>query len=1156
VKKKTNRKAKRVSEFKFESSSTPGKFYTVTVEGESYDCTCPGFMYRKKCSHLEKAKNQKQVEPVNEEELVKDTSPEKLRKNLFPDIEFDWDRYNRPFTEDIIMGQGGGVDYIFYLADKIADESCRAAFQLGRIRDKGAVKSLIGLLNGEITSSLSRILENEEIADPSIHGFRFRSWLNSDDDYLEDTDLNEMVEKSIVSAANALGEIGDERAIEPLIKALEKALESDVDFEDDPTSCGNVVSTIADVLTDTYSLDLVKVPWTTNLAKEFARGWIDDYCYTCQKFVEVDMDGKCPICDEDDTVRAKTQGPVHFHNVESIIYQAQTGYKVDISTFLKSLQILPLGTHSKIGLSLDEIQAMHDEPIPDNGLQKCKYCENSKVNADWKSSTFCDVCFEKREAGQMRRVDLALSDWGDNKLSKELNELIPKVESGEIPIPSSPLEFFTYMIDNEDPVSNFFREYLNKNIQKPKGSPAEQKAKKARLEAEEAAVLADAKKFRIGVEEGAKITVELKAKSKIGREAKREAKKVEREAKKVEEAARKVEKEKINLATGVSAEELLTNEWVSATKTRNYMNQDPILDWFDLYGDKRGYQRDTAAPKYDANLDFVQLLFRKGNEFETKVINYLKKEFGEENFVTVAKSHKDSRDSAKQEETLQHMKNGIAFILQGVLRNSENKTYGMPDIMVRSDFLPLIPDNQEHKDFQFLDRSAKELGKDYHYRIIDVKFTTLTYNADGQYLLGANAHKSQLAIYNMALGKLQGYMPPEAYLIGRNWKRTKAGAEFSGEGAFDKLGIVDLFNIDREYETKAEEAVDWIRKVRKEGSEWTQLDLRSHNIWPNCNNTYDYPWHNTKMWIANEFDELTRVWQIGPKEREQAHNQRIYSWRDSKLTPEKMGIRGSVKSEIMREVLRINNQKEHKVLPLKISNNDRNWQQKQKLEFFVDFETVSNIDDDFADFPKQGGQELIFMIGCGYELDGKFKMKVFTAKKLSVEEEARIMTEWFGYMEQVKTEIDPDGPFPKIFHWSPAELTFMGVAQNNFEGDEKKALEKIYKGQRRKMIKNWKDLPWFDFLKVMKDEPIVVKDAFGFGLKAIATNLEKHGLTTTTWEDGPADGLGAMVGAWHCDKIEGIDMDQTELMQGIKEYNIIDCKAMWDLINYLRANHT
>ena len=601
------------------------------------------------------------------------------------------------------------------------------------------------------------------------------------------------------------------------------------------------------------------------------------------------------------------------------------------------------------------------------------------------------------------------------------------------------------------------------------------------------------------------------------------------------------------------------SDWVSATKARNYMNQDPILDWFELYGDENGFQRDTAAPKYDVNLDFVQLLFRKGNEFEQLVVNHLMQKFGSGKFVTVAQNYKDSRDSKKQEETLQHMKEGVPFILQGVLRNSDNKTYGMPDIMVRSDYIPRIPDTQEHKDFQFLDKPAKELGKDYHYRIIDVKFTTLTYNADGHYLLGAGAYKSQLAIYNKALGKLQGFTPPEAYLLGRNWKRTKAGSEFSGEGAFDKLGIVDLFNIDREYEKKAEEAVEWVRKVRKEGKLWTVADLQVHDIWPNCNNTYDYPWHNAKIKIATEFDELTKVWQIGPKERAQAHNQGIFSWKDPELTPEKMGIKGAVKSSIIRDVLEINNQDEHKVLPPVISNNDKNWQQKPKLEFFVDFETVSNIEDDFSQFPKQGGQELVFMIGCGYEKNGDFEIEVFTAKNLSIEEEARIMTEWFDYMDGIKSEIlGSDADIPNIFHWSPAELTFMGVAQDNLEGDEVGMLDKIYK-DRKNMITNWKNLPWFDFLKVMKSEPIVVKDAFGFGLKAIAKNLEKHGLTSTTWDDGPTDGLGAMVGAWYCDRIskeQGIDMIDTEIMQGIKKYNIIDCKAMWDLINYLRENHT
>ena len=26
--------------------------------------------------------------------------------------------------------------------------------------------------------------------------------------------------------------------------------------------------------------------------------YVEDYCYSCQKFVESDMDGKCPICED------------------------------------------------------------------------------------------------------------------------------------------------------------------------------------------------------------------------------------------------------------------------------------------------------------------------------------------------------------------------------------------------------------------------------------------------------------------------------------------------------------------------------------------------------------------------------------------------------------------------------------------------------------------------------------------------------------------------------------------------------------------------------------------------------------------------------------------------------------------------------------------
>ena len=74
----------------------------------------------------------------------------------------------------------------------------------------------------------------------------------------------------------------------------------------------------------------------------------------------------------------------------------------------------------------------------------------------------------------------------------------------------------------------------------------------------------------------------------------------------------------------------------------------------------------------------------------------------------------------------------------------------------------------------------------------------------------------------------------------------------------------------------------------------------------------------------------------------------------------------------------------------------------------------------------------------------------------------------------------------------------------------------------------------------------------------IAKNLKKHGLTETDWTDGPGDGLGAMVGGWYCDKKykeTGEPMYSFDYMKGIESYNRVDCKVMWELINYLRENH-
>ena len=133
-------------------------------------------------------------------------------------------------------------------------------------------------------------------------------------------------------------------------------------------------------------------------------------------------------------------------------------------------------------------------------------------------------------------------------------------------------------------------------------------------------------------------------------------------------------------------------DWVSATKTRNYIFEDLILDWLNIHGVTKGFKKDEEYPGYDGNLDFTKFLFQKGHDFEAAVVNYLKEKHGEPNFSTVCKHYKDSYSLSKAEETFELMKTGKPFILQGVLWNPENRTFGMPDILVRSDWINQITD--------------------------------------------------------------------------------------------------------------------------------------------------------------------------------------------------------------------------------------------------------------------------------------------------------------------------------------------------------------------------------------------------------------------------------------------------------------------------------
>ncbi len=230
-------------------------------------------------------------------------------------------------------------------------------------------------------------------------------------------------------------------------------------------------------------------------------------------------------------------------------------------------------------------------------------------------------------------------------------------------------------------------------------------------------------------------------------------------------------------------------DWVSATSTRNFLLQDPISDWLKLYGEANGFQRDQDVDGYDPKTDFTQFIFKMGNAFEAAVVSHLKTLT---TIVDMGEAYKNARRREKAEETFTAMERGDPVIYQGILWNAENRTYGSPDLLVRSDVLArLFPDTLTAEEAA---QPAKDLkGAAWHYRVVDIKFTTLHFTTRGELGNGRStpAYKAQVFIYNLALGRIQGYTPPVSYLLGRSWEQRENGEPVRGDTCMERLASVN-----------------------------------------------------------------------------------------------------------------------------------------------------------------------------------------------------------------------------------------------------------------------------------------------------------------------------------------------------------------------------
>jgi hypothetical protein len=656
---------------------------------------------------------------------------------------------------------------------------------------------------------------------------------------------------------------------------------------------------------------------------------------------------------------------------------------------------------------------------------------------------------------------------------------------------------------------------------------------------------------------------------------------------------RKIEKKITNLFSKKEEIEfpVINNKWIFASKTRNYMINDPILDWLSMYYNTTIPITTTSisttttpittipistttttipttttpisttttpisttpisttttpisTTPISTTQEFTNFLLNQGNSFETYIINIMRNKF-KDKFVEVVKNGYNNYKSDFT-KTYELMKEGTPIIYQGFLYNSDNETCGYPDLIVRSDYISEICKNQDNE----IEKGKSKFSNKWYYVIVDIKFSTFHLKSNQKELLKSttcDAYKAQIYIYNLALSKIQDYLPKYTYLLGRGWYSTKTENKViintKKSDPFDKLITVNCR--EQELINKVNKCIKWLKDLYNKGHKWKIYPKPSRKeLYPNMCNEMDGIWKNTKREISEKIGEITSIWNCGVSHRITSHSKKIIDWRNNKCTSKMLGIKGEYKTKIVDKILEINRGNQNIYYEKNKAN--EGWKRsKENNNYFIDFETISNINK--IDNSNEIGN-MIFMIGIGKIEKDKWEQKTFCSKRLNNENEKNIMIELLEYL---KTEIQ-NNKIKKIrfYHYNFTEKSYFY-----------KAIKRYNINLSSYFLE--KNIEWIDLLKVIKDNTFIVKGALNFSLKSIISALHKHNLIDYSYNSITncitnsiiSNGFDAMILAFHLDKkLDNTNtiLIETEEIKDIIKYNELDCKVLNSLLNVLQ----
>jgi len=267
----------------------------------------------------------------------------------------------------------------------------------------------------------------------------------------------------------------------------------------------------------------------------------------------------------------------------------------------------------------------------------------------------------------------------------------------------------------------------------------------------------------------------------------------------------------------------------------------------------------------------------------------------------------------------------------------------------------------------------------------------------------------------------------------------------------------------------------------------------------------------------------------GVKQRNNALSQGIKGWTNPKCNSSTLGFKpDSHHGRIVDSCLEAN--RGNKLFVVKPSTQHPNLLDLSKIpdkeKYYIDFEMVSNVCDDFSTMPAPSTMDLAFMLTVGYYNEKKrFVTKTFTAQGLTPEFEREMFVDAM-----------------KVINLKNATIIHWGHCDKN----EWRKIE-------RKYGLSYEPKMWFNAHQAVQNNALGINGCFNYSLKSVNNALYRKGLVNHEFTNNE-HGLEAMHQAYvaHMES-EGDVFINHHYIRTLKDYNVKDVIALKEVTKFLET---